>query len=106
MTCCAAASPSSCHSAWFFTSPVPVCHPLVFHFGSHHVMPLERYSELVYAVTWQRCLSARRPAIAALNSIRFSDVFGSEPNMSAATLLHRSRHAQPPGPDLPPLQVP
>src|SRR6202789_1565232 len=64
-------------------------------------MPCSTYFESVYSLTAQRRLSAPKPPIAAMSSMRLLVVAGSAPETSLRCSPATSNAAQPPGPGLP-----
>ncbi|MCY1210909.1 hypothetical protein D3C87_829510 [compost metagenome] len=93
---------SFCQSSTFFTGClVEVSQPLAFQPRIHSVMPMRTYWLSRYSSTLQGRLSAARPSITAVSSMRLLVVLSSPPNSSFSVGPDLSHAPQPPGPGLP-----
>src|SRR4029079_7692008 len=94
------------HSSWFFTGFLsPVRQPLRFHPAIHLVTPFITYVESTCRTTSHGLVSARRPSMTAVSSMRLLVVRGSPPHSSRSCAPYRIQAPQPPTPGLP-LQAP
>ncbi len=97
------ASSSRRHRSAFFTGCfADVCHPLLFHLGSHCMIPFRTYVESVYIATTDGRVRLSNATIGAINSMRLLVVTpGSAPYSSFSCLPYLSTAPQPPGPGFP-----
>ena len=79
-----------------------VSHPLVFHLGSHCMIPFRTYVESVYMSTTDGRVRLSNAAIGAISSIRlFVVTVGSAPYNSRSCDPYLSTAPHPPGPGFP-----